>query len=74
MGRSEYVSTKCCATCIYWNGNVKFNPGFFGEKSHLMIPKLPNATKVRDFFSLKRAKGQMGTDFFRAAIGNKDID
>lgn len=32
MKRTSSASSKCCATCIYWDGKAKYSAGLFGAK------------------------------------------
>lgn len=64
MNRSESVSTKCCATCIYWNGKIKFNPGFFGDKVTFDDSEVAKCNKSSGFFFSKTCKGTDGHGFF----------
>ncbi len=63
MISSESVSRKCCATCIYWNGKVKFSSGFWGDKVTFDDSEVAKCNKSSVFLS-RTCKGTDGHGFF----------
>lgn len=59
MKRNTSVSSKCCATCIYWAGNVKYNAGIFGSKVEFDDAEKAKCNK-KTGWSTKTCKGTDG--------------
>lgn len=60
MNKSISVSCKCCATCIYWDGKVKFSIGLFGEKVTFDDSQTAKCNKISGLFLTRTCKGTDG--------------
>lgn len=62
MKRTLSVSSKCCATCSYWDGKAKYSPGLFGAKVEFDDSEVAKCNK-RLGFTTKTCKGTDGGGF-----------
>lgn len=63
MKKSILTTNKCCATCIYWDGKVKYQPGFFGNKVEFDDSEDAKCNKNSGIFLSKICKGTDGSGF-----------
>lgn len=63
MNKTTSTSSKCCATCIYWDGKVKYSPGLFGAKVEFDDSQTAKCNKKSDVFASKMCKGTDSAGF-----------
>ena len=67
MKKTSSVSIKCCATCIYWDGEAKYIPGLFRAKVEYDDSETANCNK-NSFWTTKTCKGTDGGGFIFSCI------